>query len=60
MGTGVVAQGQLQDVLEIVGAHDLIVPVRQAVRVQRYQRRRDNREQAEASPGDDQRQQVRP
>ena len=60
MGAGVIAERQLQDVLEIVGPHLLAVAMREPVGVQRDQRAADDDEQAEGDPGADQRQEVDP
>ncbi len=60
MRAGVIAQRQLQDVLEIVGPHRLAVAMREPVGVQRDDRADDDDEEAESDPGADQRQQHAP
>ena len=57
MGAGVIAQRQLQDVLEIVRAHHLGVAVGEPVGVQRDHGAGDDDEEAEPDPGADQRKQ---
>ena len=60
MRAGVVAQRQLQHVLEEHRAHHLVLAVRQPIGMQRHQRAADDDEEAEADPGADQHHQVLP
>jgi hypothetical protein len=60
MRAGVVAQRQLQDVFEEHRAHHLILPVRQAVGMQRHERAAHDDEKAKCHPGADQQHQLPP
>jgi hypothetical protein len=60
MRAGVIAQRQLQHVLEKLGAHHLVLTVRQPVGVQRDQRAGDDRKQREADPGTHQQHEALP
>ncbi len=60
MDAAVIAERQLQDVLEIVGHHRVAAAVRQPVGMQRDQRAADDGEQAEAHPAAEQRHQIGP
>ena len=60
MRAGVVAQRQLQDVFEEHRAHHLILPVRQAVGMQRHERAAEDDEKAKCDPGADQQHQFPP
>ena len=50
MGAAVVAQGELQNVLEEVGAHHLILPVRQPIGMKRYHRAGSDGKEGKSSP----------
>ena len=58
MGAAVERERKLQQVLEIVGQHALLAPVREAVRMQRDQHAAADGEQSEPDPGGEQRGQV--
>ena len=60
MRAGVIALRKLQHVLEEHGAHDLVLPVGEAIGVQRDPGAADDREQSEADPGSDQDHQIVP
>ena len=60
MRAGVVAQRQLQHVLEEHRAHHLVLAVRQAVGMERHKRAADDDEEAESDPGTDQQHQIPP
>jgi hypothetical protein len=60
MRAGVVAQRQLQHVLEEHGSHHLVLAVGEAVGVERHQGAADDAEQREAHPDADQQHQILP